>query len=68
MKINFVSSLDTGEIRTMHSKSKNVKIAIGSETDDIIKEIFESFSKRYQEKLEEGMKDSKFFFESVDLL
>ena len=45
MKINFISSLDTGEIRTMCSKSDNVEITMGSETDDIIKEFFESFLK-----------------------
>ena len=41
---------------------------MGSETDDIIKELFESFFKKYQENLDEKMKDSKFVFESVDLL
>ena len=68
MQINFISSLDTGEIRTMDSKSDNVEITMGNETDDIIKELFESFLEKYQKKLEEKMKDSKFVFESVDLL
>ena len=40
---------------------------MGNETDDIIKELFKSFLKRYQEKLEEKMR-SEFLFESVDLL
>ena len=43
MQINFVSSFDPREIRTMYSKSNNVKITIGSETNVIIKELFESF-------------------------
>ena len=34
-----------GEIRTMDSKSDNVEITMGNETDDIIKELFESFKK-----------------------
>ena len=68
MQINFVSSLDPGEIRTMDSKSKNIEILMCSKTDDIINELFESFLERYQEKLEEKMKDSKFVFKSVDLL
>ena len=38
------------------------------ETDDIIKELFESFKKIYQEGLETKMKGSEFLFESVDLL
>ena len=46
-KINFVSSLDPGEILTMDSKSDNIEIMIGSETDGVIKELFESFLKRY---------------------
>ena len=37
MGINFISFLDIGEIRTMDSKSKNVEILMGSETDYIIK-------------------------------
>ena len=37
----------------MDLKSDNIEIMMGSETDDIIKELFESFLKRYQEKLEE---------------
>ena len=40
----------------------------GSEADDIIKELFESFKKIYQEGLETKMKGSEFVFESVDLL
>ena len=68
MQINFISSLDPGEIRTMDSKSDNVEITMGNETDDIIKELFKSFLEKYQKNLEEKMKDSKFVFESVDLL
>ena len=42
---------------------------IGIETDDIISELFESFLKRYHEKLGTRMKEgSNFVFESVDLL
>ena len=41
---------------------------MGIETDNIIKELFESFLNRYQKNLEEKMKDSNFVFESVDLL
>ena len=68
MQISFISSLDTGEIRTIDSKSDNVEITMGNEADDIIKELFESFKKRYQEGLETKMKGSQFVFESVDLL
>ena len=47
MRINFTFSSDTGELRIMHSKSDNVEIIMGIETDDIINELFESLLKRY---------------------
>ena len=61
MQINFISSIDPGEIRT-------IEILMGSEKDDVINKLFESFLQKYQEKLEEKMEKSKFVFESVDLL
>ena len=45
MQINFISSLDTGEISTMDSKSDSAEIMMGYETDDIIKELFKSLKK-----------------------
>ena len=68
MRINFISSLDTEKNRIMDSKSDNIEIVMGIERDNIIKELFESFWKRYQKNLEEKMKDSNFVFENVDLL
>ena len=66
---HFYSFLDTGEFRIMNSKSNNVKIMMGVETDDIINELFKSFFEKYQEGLETKMKEgSNFVFESVDLL
>ena len=60
MQINFISSLDPREIHIMDSKSDNIEITMGNETDNIIKELFESFLEKHQKKLEEKMKDSKF--------
>ena len=40
MAINFISSKDSDETRTMHTKSNNVEILMGSETDEIIEELF----------------------------
>ena len=37
MKINFISSLNSDEFREMHTKSDNIEIMNGIETDDIIK-------------------------------
>ena len=52
MKINFMSSKDSDGIRTMHTKIHNVVIIMGSETDGIIEEPFESPFQKYQEELE----------------
>ena len=68
MAINFFSSNDSEEIRTMHSKSDNIKILIGNETDEIIKDLFDSLLQRYQKGLEESMKESEFVFDNVDSL
>ena len=54
MRINFISSLDTGEIRTMDSKSDNIEIMMITEIDDIIDEVFKSLQQRFQENLEEN--------------
>ena len=40
MKIIFVSSLDEDETRTMHTKSNNIEIMSGIETNDITDELF----------------------------
>ena len=51
--INFISSKDSDETCTMHAKSNNVEIMMGSETDEIIEELFKSFLQKYQEGLKE---------------
>ena len=68
MQITFISSLDTAKPGTMHSKSDNAEIMMGIETDDIIKELFESFLEKYQEQLKTEMRGSDFVFESLGLL
>ena len=52
----------------MYRKSDNVDILMGSETDEIIEENFESLLQNYQKDLEESMKGSEFAIDSVDLL
>ena len=62
MQVNFISSKHSEEIRTMSTKSDNIEIIMGSETDGIIKGPFKSFLLRYQEGLEEKMRVSEFVF------
>ena len=45
MQITFISSLDTGQVCIMNSKSDNVEIMMGIETDDISNKLFKSFFK-----------------------
>ena len=52
----------------MHTKSHNIEIMIGRETDKIIEELFGSLLQNYQKDLEEIMKGSEFIFDSIDLL
>ena len=49
-EINFTSlKPDSDETRIMHTKSDNMEIMIGSDTNNVIKELFKSFLQRYQE-------------------
>ena len=68
MHVNFISSKDTGEIRTIFARSDNEEIRLVNETDDIIKELFNSFLNNYQEEEIILRKGSDFIFESVDFL
>ena len=45
MATNYISSKDSDETRTMHTKSNNVEIMISSNTDEIIEDLFEFFCK-----------------------
>ena len=59
---------DANETREIHTKSDNITITIGIETEDAINEFFNTFRKRYQEGVGTKMKGSSFTFEHVDLL
>ena len=68
MKINFISSVDTNKFCEMYTTSNNIEIMNGTETNDIINELFMSFLRRYQEGLDTKMKGSDLVFDSIDLL
>ena len=68
MTINFASFKDSDQTHTMHTKSDNIEIMIGIETDEITEELFDSLLQRYQIGLEEKMRGSEFIFRSADLL
>ena len=52
----------------MHTRSNNDEFMNGSDTNEIIKELFKSILQRYQENLQEKMRDSDFAFDGVNFL
>ena len=52
----------------MHTRSVNEEFMNGSDTDEIIKELFRSLLQRYQENLPEKVKGSDFAFDGVNYL
>ena len=68
-QINFISLRPgSDETRVMHTRSINEEFMNGSDTDEIIKELFESLLQRYQENLHEKMKGSDFTFDGLNYL
>ena len=67
MRVNFISSKDTGETHTIYAWSDNLKIIWGNGTDDIIRKLFKSLLNNYQ-KESEIISGSEFHFESVELM
>ena len=51
----------------MHSKSDNIEIMISDETDEVIKELFDSIKNRYHNNVE-SVKGSEFVFDYVHLM
>ena len=56
MRINFFSSKHSEETLILHSNRYNTEVLFRDETDEIIKELFESLLQKYLKGLEESMK------------
>ena len=68
-EINFISlKPGSDEIRIMHTRSDNEEFMDGSDTDEVIKLLFESFLQKYEEHLQEKMKGLDFEFDGVNFL
>ena len=52
----------------MHTRSDNEEFMNGSDTDEIIEGLFESFLQKYEENLQEKMKGSDFEFDGINFL
>ena len=68
MTIIFISTEDSGNIRTINTKGHNIEITVGNETEETIEELFKSLLQRYQEGLKKSVRGREFGFHSVDLL
>ena len=68
-EISFLSlKPGSDETRTMHTRSGNIEIMIGNDNDDIIEELFKSFLQKYEENLQNKMRESDFEFDGVNFL
>ena len=50
MTINFVSSKDYNETCIMHTEKDSIKVMMDNDTDEIIKELFNSLLKKFPKK------------------
>ena len=66
MAMNFFSSKNTEEICTMYSKTDDIEVMMGNETDETIEDFFYSFLQKDYKNLKESMRGSEFVFDSVD--
>ena len=65
-EISFISlKPGSDETRIMHTRSDNIEIMIGDDTDEIIEELFKSFLQKYEENLQNKMRGSDFEFDGV---
>ena len=68
IEINSISHKDSEETPTMYTKSRNIENMGANETDEVIKELFESLLQNYQKNLEEPIRGSKCVPDSIDFL
>ena len=67
--ISFISlKPGSNETRIMHTRSDNEEFMNGSDTDEIIEGLFESFLQNYEENLQEKMKGSDFEFDGANFV
>ena len=68
-EISFISLKPVSdETRIMHTRRDHEEFMNGSDTDEIIKGLFESFLQKYEENLQEKMKGLDFEFDRVNFL
>ena len=69
IEVNFISlKPGSDETRIMYTRSDNVEIMFGDDNDDIIEQLSESLLEKYEENLQNKMKESDFEFDGVNFL
>ena len=68
IKMIFTPIHDYNDKQPLYVKTKNVEIKMGSDTNGIVKELFESVNQKYQELMEYSAKNSGLILEGVELL
>ena len=68
-EINFISlKPGSDETRIMHTRSDNEEFMNDSDTDEVIKLLFESFLQKYKKNLQDKMIGSDFEFDGINFL
>ena len=68
-EISFVSQKpDSNEIRIMYTRSTPEEIIIGCETEEVAENLIMSILQKYQDNLQNKMKDSDFIFSGINYL
>ena len=66
MKIIFRPIKDFNDKRALYVKTKNVEIMMGSDINEIVKELYDPIIQNYQELLDHSIKDNGFVLEGVE--
>ena len=65
MQLTLFFSIDSKKERVIHSKSVNIKFTSDNDANEVVNELFDSLTSRYQSNLETSMRGNDFVFESV---
>ena len=69
IEINFILlKPGSSERHTMYTRSDNIEIMFGDDSDDIIEQPFRSLLQKYEENLQNKMRGSDFEFDGVNFL
>ena len=66
MNVNFTPVEDLNDKRSLYINTKNFEIMLGSDTNEIVNELFDSIIQKYQELLDNATNDSGLVSEGVE--